>query len=80
MISIKMMISNVDRHGNAQTCVIRNVRQGMLEMDSFDLKLCDIQGRLFERSIIAELNSVDFITLFMKSEVAKHLDFPYSHM
>lgn len=49
-------------------------------MDSFDLKLCDVQGRLFERSIIAELNSMDFITRFMKSEVAKHLDFPYSHM
>lgn len=44
-------------------------------MDSIQLKLCDIQGRLFERS--AAFASENFIRCFMNSEVAAHLDSPY---
>ena len=47
-------------------------------MDSFKLKLCDIQGRLFERS--KEYASEDFIRDFMNSEVAEHLDSPYNKL
>lgn len=47
-------------------------------MDSIQLKLCDIQGRLFERS--AAYASEGFIRDFMNSEVAAHLDSPYNKL
>lgn len=47
-------------------------------MDSFELKLCDIQGRLFERSIVYA--SEGFIRDFMNSKVAEHLDSPYNYL
>ena len=47
-------------------------------MDSIQLKLCDIQGRLFERSVTYA--SEDFIRNFMNSEVARHLDSPYNKL
>ena len=47
-------------------------------MDSIQLKLCDIQGRLFERS--TEYASESFIRDFMNSEVAEHLDSPYNKL
>ena len=47
-------------------------------MDSIQLKLCDIQGRLFERS--TAYASEGFIRDFMNSEVAKHLDSPYNKL
>lgn len=47
-------------------------------MDCFQLKLCDIQGRLFENS--ACYASESFIRNFMNSEVAEHLDSPYSKL
>ena len=47
-------------------------------MDSIQLKLCDIQGRLFERS--TEYASEGFIRDFMNSEVAEHLDSPYNKL
>ena len=47
-------------------------------MDSIRLKLCDIQGRLFERS--TEYGSEGFIRDFMNSEVAEHLDSPYNKL
>ena len=47
-------------------------------MDSIQLKLCDIQGRLFERS--ADFASEGFIRDFMNSEVAEHLDSPYNKL
>ena len=47
-------------------------------MDSIQLKLCDIQGRLFERSLAYASES--FIRDFMNSEVAKHLDSPYNKL
>jgi hypothetical protein len=42
------------------------------------LKLCDIQGRLFERS--TDYASEGFIRDFMNSEVAEHLDSPYNKL
>jgi len=47
-------------------------------MDSIQLKLCDIQGRLFERSM--NYASEGFIRDFMNSEVAEHLDSPYNKL
>ena len=47
-------------------------------MDSIQLKLCDIQGRLFEGS--TAYASEDFIRDFMNSEVAEHLDSPYNKL
>lgn len=47
-------------------------------MDNIQLKLCDIQGRLFERS--AAFASEGFIRNFMNSEMAEHLDSPYNKL
>ena len=47
-------------------------------MDSIRLKLCDIQGRLFEHS--TAYGSEGFIRDFMNSEVAEHLDSPYNKL
>ena len=47
-------------------------------MDNIQLKLCDIQGRLFERS--AAFASEGFIRDFMNSEMVGHLDSPYNKL
>ena len=47
-------------------------------MDSFQLKLCDIQGRLFV--LASTYASESFIREFMNSEVAAHLDSPYNKL
>ena len=47
-------------------------------MDSMQLKLCDIQGRLFENA--AAYASENFIRSFMTSKVAEHLDSPYNKL
>lgn len=47
-------------------------------MDSIQFKLCDIQGRLFERS--TAYASEAFIRDFMNSKVAEHLDAPYNKL
>ena len=49
-----------------------------MRMDSIQLKLCDIQGRLFVRS--GAYASEGFIRDFMNSEVASHLDSPYNKL
>lgn len=49
-------------------------------MDELQLKLCDIQGRLFELSGEKELPSAAFIKAFMISETAKELDSRYNRM
>lgn len=43
-------------------------------MDSLELKLCDIQGRLFELSVTEGYDSEKFVPFFMNSNVAKSLD------
>ena len=50
------------------------------KMTSIDLKLCDIQGRLFQLSIRQGINSAEFIKVFMKSDTAKALDSTYNRM
>lgn len=49
-------------------------------MDSLSLKLCDIQGRLFELSSKQGYDSEKFVSFFMGSEVAKSLDSKYNRM
>ena len=47
-------------------------------MDELQLKLCDIQGRLFELSGAYNIPSAAFIRSFMTSDVAKALDSRYN--
>ena len=49
-------------------------------MNELELKLCDIQGRLFELSGEKTLPSAAFIRVFMSSNVAKELDSQYNRM
>ena len=49
-------------------------------MNALQLKLCDIQGRLFELSGEKKLPSAAFIKVFMTSETAKELDSRYNRM
>ena len=49
-------------------------------MNEFELKLCDIQGRLFELSGEKGYDSVAFIKAFMTGEVAKGLDSKFNRL
>lgn len=49
-------------------------------MNEMQLKLCDIQGRLFELSTEKGIGSSCFIKIFMNSETAKSLDSTYNRM
>ena len=49
-------------------------------MDELQLKLCDIQGRLFELSAKKKYDSADFVKAFMSSDTAKALDSKYNCM
>ena len=49
-------------------------------MNTLELKLCDIQGRLFELSADKNYSSESFIKFFMKSDIAKSLDSSFNHM
>ena len=49
-------------------------------IDALKLKLCDIQGRLFELSAKKGYGSTAFIKAFMTSEIAKDLDSKYNRM
>ena len=49
-------------------------------MDELQLKLCDIQGRLFELSGAKGYDSVPFIKTFMNSYVAQGLDSKYNRL
>ena len=49
-------------------------------MNELQLKLCDIQGRLFELSAEKKYNSTAFIKAFMMSDTAKELDSKYNRM
>lgn len=49
-------------------------------MNEIQLKLCDIQGRLFELSVDRKIGSADFVKTFMNSETAKALDSIYNRM
>ena len=49
-------------------------------MNELQLKMCDIQGRLFELSGVNGYDSVTFIKAFMTGEVAKGLDSKFNRM
>ena len=49
-------------------------------MNELQIKMCDIQGRLFELSADKGLSSAAFVKSFMLSEVAKGLDSKFNHM
>ena len=49
-------------------------------MNEIELKLCDIQGRLFELSVDNNLDSMSFVKKFMLSETEKDLDSEYNRM
>ena len=49
-------------------------------MNEIQLKICDIQGRLFELSAEKKYDSINFIKAFMMSNVAKELDSSYNRM
>lgn len=49
-------------------------------MNELQLKMCDIQGRLFELSADSKYGSANFVKAFMTSEVAKALDSTYNRM
>ena len=49
-------------------------------MNELQLKLCDIQGRLFELSGKKEYDSATFIKTFMTSDVAKGLDSKFNRL
>ncbi len=49
-------------------------------MNELQIKLCDIQGRLFELSAEKGFDSAVFAKVFMTSETAKALDSRYNRM
>lgn len=49
-------------------------------MDSLQLKMCDVQGRLFELSVEKKCSSKHFVQIFMNSPIAKALDSKFNHM
>jgi hypothetical protein len=49
-------------------------------LNSLERQLCDIQGRLFERSLLYNLDSADFIKTFMNSETCRFIDLPYDRL
>lgn len=49
-------------------------------MNELQLKLCDVQGRLFELSREKGYSSRSFVKIFMTSETAKALDSKYNRM
>ena len=49
-------------------------------LSGFERQLCDIQGRLFERSLKKGFDSQDFIEKFMNSKTCGFLDLPYDRL
>ena len=49
-------------------------------MDALELKLCDIQGRLFELFLSTDYDAENLVKAFMNSELAKNLDSEYNRM
>ena len=47
-------------------------------MNALELKLCDIQGRLFELFADAEYSAESLVKAFMTGEIAKNLDSEYN--
>ena len=49
-------------------------------MDALQLKLCDIQGRLFELFAECGYDAASLVKAFMNGEIAKNLDSEYNRM
>ena len=49
-------------------------------MDALELKLCDIQGRLFELFTRVEYDAKSLVKTFMNCEIARYLDSEYNRM
>ena len=49
-------------------------------MNALELKLCDIQGRLFELFANTEYDAESLVKAFMNGEIAKNLDSVYNRM
>ena len=49
-------------------------------MGALELKLCDIQGRLFELFLGTDYDAESLVKAFMNSELAKNLDSEYNRM
>ena len=49
-------------------------------MDVFELKLCDIQGRLFELFAYTEYDAESLVKVIMNDKIAKNLDSEYNCM
>ena len=49
-------------------------------MDALQVKMCDIQGRIFELSIENKMPSEEFVKSFMTSETARKIDSRFNHM
>lgn len=49
-------------------------------MNELQLKMCDIQGRLFELSGVKGYDSIPFVKAFMTGDVAKGLDSKFNRM
>jgi len=49
-------------------------------MDTFKIKLCDIQGRLFELFADTDYEAESLVKAFMNGELAKNLDSEYNRM
>jgi len=49
-------------------------------MDSLNLKLCDIQGRLFELFTDTEYDAESLVKAFMNGEIAQSLDSEYNRL
>lgn len=56
------------------------MNENRVVMDCLQIKLCDIQGRLFKLSAEQGYDSELFVKHFMTSDVAKWLDSRYNHM
>ena len=50
------------------------------ELSSFELQMCDIQGRLFELARAKRAAFPEFAEAFMKSKTAEYLDYPYDRL
>ena len=49
-------------------------------LGGLERQLCEIQGRLFERSLKKGLDSPDFVEKFMNSKTCSFLDLPYDRL
>lgn len=49
-------------------------------MNALEMKLCDIQGRLFELFANTEYDAESLVKAFMNGEIAKNLDSVYNRM